>query len=148
MPAVGLWCQTRGGETEKLNRLASTSPCELKASLFYTVFPLREFSVSNSKTEDVKDDPDSLHAGRRLAKVREEEMPASCTYTGTVHLSHFKIIKIYNQYEITIKHVHGFMAAECSCQILNMGKFQSNRDILELVFLVHSLADCPPVVSP
>lgn len=66
--AAGLWSQTTGGETENSNRLASTSPCELKESLFHTLFPLREFSVSNSKTEDVKDKPDSLHAGCRLTK--------------------------------------------------------------------------------
>lgn len=84
--AAGLWSQTRGGETENSNRLASTSPCELKASLFHTLFPLREFSVSNSKTEDVKDKPDSLHAGCRLTKVRQ--IPASGSYS--LHQETFK----------------------------------------------------------
>lgn len=50
------------------------SPCELRASLFYTLFPLREFLVSNSKTEDIKDNPDSLYTDCRLAKVTQIDL--------------------------------------------------------------------------
>lgn len=68
--AVDLCSQTRRGETENSAWLV----CSSKGISLYTLFPLRGFSVSNLKTEDIKDNPGSLCTGWRLAKLTEIDL--------------------------------------------------------------------------
>lgn len=138
--AAGLWPQTRGRETETGWQVR---PLVNWKHLYFThSFHGGNFQWVIPKERMLRTSLTHCMLVTDLLKWDKYQAAADTHYIR----KHFKNSdEKVKQIWITINHVHGFMVAQHSSQILNVEKVQFNRDILETV---HLLADCPLVVSP